>query len=62
MQEIITYAIVAVAVVVAARTFLRQFTSREASCSKCPQCGPEDGSTSDEPARLIQIEMKERRE
>jgi hypothetical protein len=56
VQEIVTLAIVGIAVFLTARTFIGQFTSTEGSCPKCPQCGPVQNEPDHSPAQLIQIE------
>ena len=54
VQEIVTYTIVGIAVVLTARTVIRQFISTEGSCSKCAQCGPEQNVSDQPSARLIE--------
>ena len=56
IQEIVTYAIVGIAMALTARTVIRQFTSTGGSCSKCSQCEPEQSKPDQQMEQLIQIE------
>ncbi|SVD06402.1 uncharacterized protein METZ01_LOCUS359256 [marine metagenome] len=58
VQDLFTYLIVGIAALVAARSFLRQFTAKGGTgCSKCPQCRPE--KSAGETETLIEIEQNE---
>jgi uncharacterized membrane protein YuzA (DUF378 family) len=60
LQTIITYIIVGLAAGFVIRTFIRQFSSRDAGCSACTHCSPETSHEASQATELIQVETPDK--